>query len=47
MVKWVEYDEVIEEFKDFALVKLDKAKGAGKVYIGNKMYLRVEDLKKI
>jgi hypothetical protein len=47
VVKWVEYDEAMGEFKDFALVKLDKAKGAGKVYIGNKMYLRVEGLEKI
>lgn len=47
VIKWVEYDEVMEEFQDFALVSLDKAQGAGKVYVGNKMYLRVEDLEKI
>jgi hypothetical protein len=47
VIKWVEYDEVMEEFQDFALVRLDKVQGAGKVYVGNKMYLRVEDLEKI
>lgn len=47
VIKWIEYDEVMEKFQDFALVKLDKVQGAGNVYIGNKMYLRVEDLEKI
>ena len=47
VIKWVEWDEVMEEFQDCALIKLDKAEGAGEVYIDNKMYLRVEDLEKI
>ena len=47
VIKWVEYDEVMEEFQEFALVRLDKAQGAGKVYVGSKMYLRVEELEKI
>ena len=47
VVKWVDYDEVMDEFSAFALVKLDKAEGAGEVYIGNRMYLPVEDLEKI
>ncbi len=47
VIQWVDYPEVMDEFNDFALVKLDKAEGAGQVYIGNKMYLPVTDLEKI
>ena len=47
VVKWLEYDEVMEEFPEFILVKLEKAEGEGKVYIGNNMFFQVENLEKI
>ena len=47
VVKWVEYDEAMEEFQDFVYVHLEKAKGDGKVYIGNDMFFRAENLEKI
>lgn len=47
VVKWVEYDEVTEEFKDFVYVHLGKAEGEGKVYIGNNMFFKVEELERI
>ena len=47
VVKWVEYDEVMEEFPEFILVKLEKAEGEGKVYIGNNMFFQEENLEKI
>jgi hypothetical protein len=47
VVKWVEYDEVMEAFQDFVYVHLEKAEGEGRVYIGNNMAFRVEDLEKI
>jgi hypothetical protein len=47
VVKWVDWDEVIEQFQDYVHVKLEKAEGEGKVYIGNNMFFRVENLEKI
>ena len=47
VVKWVNYDETMEEFQDFFHVKLEKAYGEGKVYIGNTFVFRVENLEKI
>ena len=47
VVKWVDYDEVMEEFQNYIYVKLDKAKGEGKVYIGNTFFFREENLEKI
>ncbi|MFC1945744.1 hypothetical protein ACFLW1_00935 [Chloroflexota bacterium] len=47
VVNWVLYDEVMEDFKDFLYVNLDKAEGAGKVYLGNNMFFRAENLEKI
>ena len=40
VVKWLEYEEVMEEFPEFILIELEKADGKGKVYIGNKMFFR-------
>lgn len=47
VVKWVEYDETMEEFQDYVYVHLENAEGEGKVYIGNNMFFRAEDLEKI
>ena len=47
VVKWLEYEEVMEEFPEFILVNLEKAEGEGKVYIGNRMFFHEENLEKI
>ena len=47
VVKWVDYDETMEEFQDYFHVKLEKANGQGQVYIGNTFVFRVENLEKI
>ena len=47
VVKWLEYEEVMEEFPEFILVNLEKAEGEGKVYIGNRMFFQEENLEKV
>ena len=47
VVKWVDYDEVMEEFQDYFHILLDKADGKGQVYIGNTFVFRTENLEKI
>ena len=47
VVKWVEYDETMEDFKDFVYVHIEKAQGEGKVYIGNNMFFLAENVEKI
>ena len=47
VVKWVDYDEVMEEFEDYFHVLLEKADGEGKAYVGNTFVFRVENLEKI
>lgn len=47
VTKWVEYDEAMEEFQNYIYVKLEKAEGEGKVYIGNSFFFRAENLEKI
>lgn len=47
VVKWVEDDEVMEGFEDFAYIRLEKAEGEGKIYIGHDVFLLVQDLEKI
>jgi len=46
-VKWLEYEEVMEEFSEFILVEIEDAEGEGKVYIGNRMFFQEESLEKI
>ena len=45
--KWLEYEEVMEEFPEFILVRLEKAEGEGKAYIGNDMFFQEDNLEKI
>ena len=45
VVKWVAYDEVIEEFRNYAHVEIEKSDA--KEYIGNIVVFRVENLEKI
>ena len=47
VVNWVEYEEVMAGFQDNIYVHIEKAQGEGKVYIGNDMNFRAEDLEKI
>jgi hypothetical protein len=45
VVKWVAYDEVTEEFRNYTHVKIEKS--AAKEYIGITVFIRVENLEKI
>ena len=45
--KWVEWDETMDDFQDFVFVRLEKAEGEGKPYIGNEMFFKAEYLEKI
>jgi hypothetical protein len=45
--RWVSFDEAMKEFGDFVFVRIDKAQGEGKEYIGNKLFFRAENLEKI
>lgn len=47
VVKWIEYDEALKEFKNFILLRLEKAEGNGVAYIGNNMCFRIDDVVKI
>ena len=47
VVKYVEDEEVLGEFKQYVHVKLERADGEGNVYIGNSMCFRLENLEKI
>jgi hypothetical protein len=47
VTKWVEYDEVMEEFQEYVYVRLEKAEGEAKVYIGNEMFFPAGNLEKI
>ena len=47
VTKWIESDVIMEEFKDFAYVQLEKAEGDAQVYIGRTMFFPVEQLEKI
>ena len=47
VIKWIESDEIMEEFQDYAYVQLEKAEGDAKVYIGRAMFFPVEQLEKI
>ena len=46
VIKWVE-DELMEDFKDYAFVQLEKAEGNAQVYIGRAMFFPVESLEKV
>ena len=45
VIKWVEWDETMEEFQDYALVRL--AKAAAEEFIGKAEVFRVEELEKL
>jgi hypothetical protein len=47
VVKWVEYDEVMQGFEDCIYVHIEKAEGEGEVYVGNNMAFLAADLEKI
>jgi len=47
VVKWLEYDEVLDGFEDFVYVHIEKAEGEGEPYLGNNMCFRTYDLEKI
>jgi hypothetical protein len=47
VVKWVDYDETMEEFAEYVHVHLDKAAGDAEVYLGNTMVFLAENLEKI
>ena len=48
VVKWLEYDKVLEGFEDFVYVQIEKADGPAEVYVtSNPKFFRVEDLEKI
>jgi len=47
VVKWIESEDLMEDFKNFISVKLDKAEDEGKVYVGNTFVFREENLEKI
>jgi hypothetical protein len=47
VVKWVEYDEAMVDFKDFVYVHLEKAEGEGKAYVGSSLMFRTENLEKV
>jgi hypothetical protein len=45
VVKWVEWQELLEDFQSFAYVHIEKSEA--KEYIGSSMYFLVESLEKI
>lgn len=47
VVKWVDYHEVIEEFRDYVHVMLEKVNDEGKLYTGSTFVFRAECLEKI
>lgn len=47
VVKWVEWDEPMADFPEFVYVRLEKAKGEGKDYLGNEMFFLAQNLEKI
>lgn len=47
VVKYLVDEEVLEKFQNYIFVKLEKVEGEGSVYIGNKMYFKLENLEKI
>lgn len=47
VTRWVEYDEVMEDYQEYIYVRLEKAEGDAKVYIGNGMFFLVNNLERI
>ncbi|OGO20847.1 MAG: hypothetical protein A2144_14510 [Chloroflexi bacterium RBG_16_50_9] len=47
VVKWIEWGEVLEEFQDYAHVRLEKAPAEANEFIGRSTVFRVENLEKI
>lgn len=47
VVKWVEYEEALKDFQNFILIRLEKAEGNAKAYLGNKMCFRIDDVDKV
>ncbi|OGO16662.1 MAG: hypothetical protein A2Z02_04845 [Chloroflexi bacterium RBG_16_48_7] len=47
VIRWSLYDDVMDDFKDFAYIHIEKADGDGKVYVGDNLLFKVESLDKI
>lgn len=47
VVKWIDWDELVEQFREYVPVQLEKVEGEGEVYTGNTFFFRMEDLEKI
>ena len=47
VIDWIELEELMAEFQDYAYVKIEKAQDEAKAYIGKTMFFRVENLDKI
>ena len=47
VVKWIEWDEVMSPFQDYAYVQLTKTEPKAKEYIGKKEFFRIVDLEKV
>ena len=47
VVKWAEYEEITNDFQDYFHIKLDKAEGAAKIYVGHTFPFQVENLEKM
>jgi uncharacterized protein (DUF736 family) len=45
VAKWADWDEVLEDFRDYIYVRLEKAKDEAN--IGESLFFRVENLEKI
>jgi len=47
VIRWSLDDALMENYKDFAYIRLEKAEGDGKVYTGDCLMFKVEDLEKV
>lgn len=47
VVVWSEYEGVMDDFQDYAHIKIDKANDAGKVYIDSTFPFQVDKLEKL
>jgi hypothetical protein len=47
VVKWIEWDELLEEYRDYVCVKLEKTGSQAKDYIGKNEFFRAADLEKL
>ena len=47
VVKWSEWQEPMADFLNNIYVRIDKAEGEGKMFIGKETFFRVENVEKI